>query len=834
MKTKLLLILLLIGSYTFAQTWNQVGATQFTNFATDAAMSFDNSGTPYVVYTNPTASNKAYVKTFNGTNWVDVATPEVSTESAVNIAIKVNPVTNEPWVAYRRTSDNKFDVYRFDGTSWIAVTTAEGAGGLLDVKLQMQFNATGNLRVASKYHAKGIRFFTQNTGVWSVNNYSPGGAGVTQTTIDFVNYDQYFYQYDNYGASYYGKRTVAGSTLFYKGLNSRNFREVSGISDENIVSANNLSSYNGAIWFAEAGVSKGRPLNTNGSKIGYLKLRKSITDTNYYLMFADSNDGLVFQKFKRSVSLWSNLPSVGINTATSNFFATIEMNPVDGNMYLMYLDGSRVSVKKYSIPIEVPKPRIYVNANATGDNDGTSFANGYTSLQEGLANIEPVTTEVWIAAGRYTPHASNRGTSFIFDKENLMVYGGFDGTETSVSERNIAANPTILSGDLEDDGNVGSNLFDNSFHVTKINENGIVIDGVIIRDGACTESSGANSRGSAIKKADPVTSMTLRNTTIFDNYGTLACGVDATFANGGDLIIENCVFSENDSRYGSGLYVLTSNNQTLNVKISNSLFYNNRSRNFGATGYAGSALWIRANGTNSTVDADIVNCTFTDNIDIGTASAAERATVGMSKSATGTFNAEVSNCIFYGNTTTGGVTSISIGRVHTNAPNITLINNSIGEDNFSNFTYLTNTSNANPLFTDAVNNDFTLQSGSPAIDTGDNTKILPGVTTDLLGNQRIFNSTVDMGVYEYGATLGTNEYVQEKTMLKIYPNPTSSILNIEMNTDLEKVEVYNLQGQKVLESNLNSINVSNIPVGLYLIQITDSKGELSAKRFIKH
>jgi len=833
MKPRILLILLLVSSFSFAQTWNQVGATQFTNFATDASISFDAAGIPYLAYINPAASNKIYVKKFDGTNWVDLTVAEVSTEASANVVIKINPVTNEPTVAYRRVSDNTFDVYRFDGTSWIAVTTAEGAGDLLDVKLQMQFNASGNIRIAGQYNLKAVHFYTQTTGTWTVNNYGHSVSNITQMTVDFVNYEQFFYQYDNYSASYFGKRTVSGSTLFAQGLSSRNFREISGISDENIVAANNLSGYSGAIWFSNGATSQGRPLNTNGSKIGYLKLRKSPTDTNYYLMFADSNDDLVFQKYKRSVSQWFDLPSVGISTTTTNFFASMEMNVVDGNMYLLYLDGAKVSVKKYSIPVEVPKPRIFVDVNATGNNDGTSFTDAYTTLQDGLANIEPVTTEIWIAAGRYTPHASNRSSSFTFSKENLKIYGGFNGTETSISQRNITANPSILSGDLENDGNTGSNLFDNSFHVTKITANGIIIDGVTIRDGASTETTGSNSRGSAIEKADAVTTMTLKNTTILNNYGTIACGLYASFSNGGDLTIENCIFSDNDSRYGSGFYALTGDNQTLNVKVTNSLFENNRSRNFGSTGYAGSAFWIRANGANSIVDAKITNCTFSKNIDIGTATVAERATVGMGKSATGSFTADVSNCIFYGNTTTGGAVSISIGRVHTNAPGFTGVNNSIGEDGFSNLTYLTNTSNANPMFMDTANDDFTLTSSSPAIDSGDNTKIPAGVTTDLLGNQRIFNTTVDMGAYEYGSTLDIEDFETKKDFI-IYPNPTSNTLNIKMPQELFKAEIFNVQGQKVLESTNKRIEVSNLAAGMYLLQMEDIAGNRNTKRFIKN
>jgi hypothetical protein len=57
-----------------------------------------------------------------------------------------------------------------------------------------------------------------------------------------------------------------------------------------------------------------------------------------------------------------------------------------------------------------------------------------------------------------------------------------------------------------------------------------------------------------------------------------------------------------------------------------------------------------------------------------------------------------------------------------------------------------------PLFVNAALQDYHLQSGSPCIDAGDNSLIPTGVSTDLDGNMRIANGTVDIGAYEYGST----------------------------------------------------------------------------------
>ena len=489
--------------------------------------------------------------------------------------------------------------------------------------------------------------------------------------------------------------------------------------------------------------------------------------------------------------------------------------------------------------IRVP---VYVDKNATGNNDGTSWTDAFTDLQNVLLNTVD-DAEIWVAKGTYTSVSSNRSTSFNIVNNGVKIYGGFAGTENQLSERDLLNNNTILSGDINGDDTgvsfTGNNRGENMHHVVRINANDVVLDGLIINDGqANTTANGELDYAGAVYVGDVVNGFTIKNSKFNNNVGIKGGAIRAYFANNAAVIIENSEFNNNLSQYGSGAYILANTSAVVSVDITNSLFANNNSANVSSSikGYTGSSLWIRANTVNSSVTTNINNCTFAKNSDLGTQSGTERGTLGLGKRTDGnsTHIATINNSIFFSNQTTSSTTPVTINKGHTAIASIT-ISNSIDEYNFQNITTgKTNTSNANPLFTDEANNDFTLTAGSPAINTGDNSKVPTNITKDLLGNVRIFNTTVDMGVYEFGsAPLGADNFSFSENQVIIYPNPTTSVLNIKMNSNLKRATIYSVLGTKVLETSSKNINASNLKRGIYLIKIENENGSISTKRFMK-
>ena len=90
----------------------------------------------------------------------------------------------------------------------------------------------------------------------------------------------------------------------------------------------------------------------------------------------------------------------------------------------------------------------YVDASALGANDGSSWGDAFVDLQAGLSTAG-AGDQLWVAAGSYTPAPPGGPSSATFAiPSGVEVYGGFAGGETALSQRDPAANPTVLSGDL--------------------------------------------------------------------------------------------------------------------------------------------------------------------------------------------------------------------------------------------------------------------------------------------------------------------------------------------------------------------------------------------------
>ena len=84
-------------------------------------------------------------------------------------------------------------------------------------------------------------------------------------------------------------------------------------------------------------------------------------------------------------------------------------------------------------------------------------------------------------------------------------------------------------------------------------------------------------------------------------------------------------------------------------------------------------------------------------------------------------------------------------------------------------------------------------------------------------------------------SLGTIDFHED--LFEVFPNPTTSIINIKTKTGLEldRINIYNIEGRLVYyqDANLNNVNLQNISSGTYFIQAF-SGDKIVTKKIIKN
>ncbi|MBQ4818806.1 glycoside hydrolase family 9 protein [Aquimarina sp. MMG016] len=84
-------------------------------------------------------------------------------------------------------------------------------------------------------------------------------------------------------------------------------------------------------------------------------------------------------------------------------------------------------------------------------------------------------------------------------------------------------------------------------------------------------------------------------------------------------------------------------------------------------------------------------------------------------------------------------------------------------------------------------------------------------------------------------TLSVDDFEPVSELFKVFPNPTSRLLNIKLpkNNANATLELYSIQGKKIIEKQLNneesSINISNLNSGLYLIKVFGDNNTYTSK-----
>ena len=80
-------------------------------------------------------------------------------------------------------------------------------------------------------------------------------------------------------------------------------------------------------------------------------------------------------------------------------------------------------------------------------------------------------------------------------------------------------------------------------------------------------------------------------------------------------------------------------------------------------------------------------------------------------------------------------------------------------------------------------------------------------------------------------TVGVEDFTNEAV---VYPNPATELVNINTSDNVQRVEIFNMQGQlvKVETGEVKSVSVKDLANGLYTLKLTTDNG-VSMHKIIK-
>jgi predicted outer membrane repeat protein len=277
---------------------------------------------------------------------------------------------------------------------------------------------------------------------------------------------------------------------------------------------------------------------------------------------------------------------------------------------------------------------IYVDSDAMGANDGSSWENAHNNLQDAIS-AAAMEDEIRVAQGTYTPLGS-----FIL-KSSVAILGSYAGFGApDPNARDIEGLETVLSGKVDhivwSENTNGSAILD-GFTIMGGQGAGIPRNGGPVGGGGIYNIAGSpmirnctfignssSNHGGGMANVDG-SSPTLINCTFECNYSLYHGG--GIYSKNSILTLINCRFINNvsDNGHGGGIYALETS-----LFLRDCSFVDNRAKRDG-----GAIVIERAHPS-----ATIQNCVFTSNTaDIGGGMATERMGSVL-----------VENCIFAGNT----------------------------------------------------------------------------------------------------------------------------------------------------------------------------------------
>jgi hypothetical protein len=515
----------------------------------------------------------------------------------------------------------------------------------------------------------------------------------------------------------------------------------------------------------------------------YLRTAYNVGGSGLYCKYQDavvtlagSQNGASYQLYLNGNPVGSPVVGTGspisFNNLTSNGTYTVTTSNAAVNCPTDMTGNAKLKV--YNLT-----PTLYVNTNATGKGDGSTWADAYTNLGNALhaAYDCSLVTNIKVATGTYKPTKKpfNAGEEMtltgvggipLTSRDNtfhipdgVTIKGGYNA---ATGNRDITANVTTLSGDFNGNDIVSgsgatlsiTNNTENAYHVVLASAAssggvGVTIDGFTIKGGNANDPTGflVNGNFSYREEGGGIYTYygtnTLSNNTLSGNNALYGGGIFTEF--GTNTLSNNTLSGNAVTTRGGGIYTYVGKNTLSNNTLSGNAatatgggIYTRGSTNTminntlsGNQAGSGGGIYTR-DGTNT-----LSNNIFWDNKQ-GT----DNNVVGADYYAFGT----------NGNTFKNNLLQLA----SSNYPVSATGNSAIGKDATGNIFA------QDPLFVNAADPDgadnihrtaddgLRLQASSPCINTGTATG---APIVDIMNIIRPSGGGVDMGAYEFGTAV---------------------------------------------------------------------------------
>jgi len=285
---------------------------------------------------------------------------------------------------------------------------------------------------------------------------------------------------------------------------------------------------------------------------------------------------------------------------------------------------------------------IFVNDDADGNGDGTSWQNAFTSLEDAVNLVNDCANEsiILVAEGDYSVSGQGDENDYISISDCARIYGGFPNPSTTFSpwwkDRDADVYSTVITGELGDIGNQE----DNSNYLFRVEDNvsNLIFDGLLFKssnkaiqwddklfgnNSSCSltiknckfennystsEYIGGNSLD--FKFSSTSMSLVVEDSKFIGNYSktkgavyiansqesstftflrndwleneSITLGAGLALESSGHVKIEDCIFKSNISNSGSSIYFKADNNVISNLEVNKTLFLDNNTYSQGA------------------------------------------------------------------------------------------------------------------------------------------------------------------------------------------------------------------------------------------------------------